>query len=133
MIIGIGTDIIKIERIQSLFDRFGEKFFGRILTENEISKISKYDNSKKKISFLAKRFSAKEAMVKATGYGFGRGINFSDIEIDNDDLGKPFIRLLNGKDNFLKKQFACKNLVVHLSLSDERDFAISYVIIEKLI
>lgn len=128
MILGIGTDIISIERIEGIKDQFKEKFLQRIFTENEII------FSRKKSSpeiFFAKRFAAKEAFSKAIGLGIGRGIDFTDIEISNDEFGKPEIAILNGKENFIKKHFRCESFAIHLSLSDEKTFASAMVVIEK--
>jgi holo-[acyl-carrier protein] synthase len=82
--------------------------------------------------FFSKRFAAKEAFAKAIGLGIGRGIDFLDIEVENNELGKPQIKILNNKEEFLKKHFNCKNFVIHLSLTDENPLAGAYVIIEKI-
>ncbi|MBU6140048.1 MAG: holo-ACP synthase [Proteobacteria bacterium] len=129
MILGIGIDLVSVERIQNLEDQFGKKFLQKIFTKNESAE------SKKKISsaiFLAKRFAAKEAFSKALGLGIGRGINFQDIEVENDDFGKPRIKILNEKNAFIKKHFNCENFAIHLSLSDEKSFANAIVLIEKI-
>jgi holo-[acyl-carrier protein] synthase len=129
MILGIGTDIVLIERIEHLIFQFQAKFAKKIFTEKEVLKAKKL---KQPAIFFAKRFAAKEAFAKAIGLGIGRGINFGDIEIDNDKEGKPLIRLLNGKEKFLKKRFKCKKFAIHLSLSDEKNIASAFVIIEKI-
>ncbi len=129
MIIGIGNDLVLIDRIEKLLNNFENKFLAKVFTQNEINMASQ---SKQNISqFYAKRFAAKEAFSKAIGLGIGRGINFNDIEISNDALGKPIINLLNDKKVFLLKHFACEELKFHLSLSDEKNLAIATVIIEK--
>lgn len=128
MILGIGNDVVSIARIEEVENQFKGKFLQRIFTQNEI------DFSSKKSSpeiFLAKRFAAKEAFAKAIGLGIGRGINFTDIEITNDEFGKPEIKILNDKENFLKKLFCCESFAIHLSLSDEKTFASAMVVIEK--
>ncbi len=129
MIVGVGVDIVSITRIEDIILRFNEKFEAKIFTPNEI------ETAKKKLKnlqtiFYAKRFAAKEAFAKALGMGIGRGIDFCDIEISNDNLGKPQIRLLHGKEEFLKQHFNCKNFAIHLSLSDENPNAIAFVTIE---
>ena len=128
MILGVGIDLVSIKRIQELQSQFKQKFLQKVFTENEVVA------SQKKFSpeiFLAKRFAAKEAFSKALGLGLGRGINFCDIEIGNDDLGKPQIKILNGKEEFVKKHFHCEDFSIHLSLTDEDSLASAVVLIEK--
>ncbi len=131
MIIGIGVDIIDSTRIDKLWHKFTDKFLTKIYTDKEIASFRSIKNHQKKILFLAKRFAAKESFSKACGIGIGRGINFKDIEITNDYLGKPNILIINNKITFLNKIFNCKNFIAHLSLSDEGNLVNSYVIIEK--
>ena len=134
MIVGIGTDIVSVKRVENLVKAFDKKFLEKIYTKKEIELANqdKFEkNLLRKSLFLAKRFSAKEAFAKAIGLGIGRGVNFCDIQIINNEFGKPEIELLNKKDDFLKKHFSCKEISIHLSLSDEREFAIANVIIEK--
>ncbi|HLD77306.1 MAG TPA: holo-ACP synthase [Rickettsiales bacterium] len=136
MIIGIGVDIISIGRIEQLERDFGDKFVTKIFSDNENIvakkiKVDERDFTKRSI-FYAKRFAAKEAFSKACGLGIGRGIDFKDIEIANDKLGQPLIKILNGKKDFLCQHFACKDFVVHLSISDEIPLAQAFVIIEKI-
>lgn len=135
MIIGIGTDLISVNRIEQIISRLGERFIKRIFTENEIKKAENLpdlaNNSAPKILFYAKRFAAKEAFSKAIGLGIGRGVNFLDIEVSNDKFGKPEIKILNKKMTFLKKHFQCKDLEIHLSLTDEKNIASAFVVIEK--
>ena len=92
------------------------------------------NNSKKltnKINYFAKRFAAKEAFVKALGEGFRNNINFNDIEITNDNKGKPIINISNNVKKFLKKKFKSNKYQIFLSLSDEKKYSIAYVIINK--
>lgn len=131
MILGIGTDLVLLERIEHLMFQFKEKFAKRIFTQKEILKANEI-NTKKRAAFFAKRFAAKEAFSKALGLGIGRGIDFCDIEIYNDEMGKPLIRILNGKEKFLENHFNCKNFAIHLSMTDEKILASAYVIIEKI-
>ena len=128
MILGVGTDLISIKRIEDLMLEFKEKFSAKVFSEYEIAQAKKTFSA----AFFAKRFAAKEAFAKALGTGIGRGVNFKDIEIFNDDLGKPKIRLINGKESFLQTHFGCKNIAIHLSISDEKTFANAIVIIEKI-
>lgn len=129
MIIGVGTDLISVARIEEKILKLGEKFINRIFTKEEIKQASQLQN---KSNFYAKRFAAKEAFSKAIGLGIGRGINFLDIEIRNDDLGKPSVKIINNKESFLNDHFAGKKLNFHLSLSDEKNMALATVIIEKI-
>ena len=127
-IIGNGVDIIKNSRINSSLKIKG--FLNRIFTEKEIQQGKKLKN---KINFYAKRFAAKEAFVKAIGTGFRSEINFIDIEIKNYKNGKPYILLSNKLKNFLKKKFKIRKYKVFLSLSDENDYSIAFVVIDKKI
>ena len=127
-IIGNGVDIIKNSRINKSLKIKG--FINRIFTKKEIKQGKKLKN---KINFYAKRFAAKEAFVKAIGSGFRSDINFIDIEIKNYKSGKPYIFLSKKLKNFLKKQFKIQKYKVFLSLSDEKDYSIAFVVIDKKI
>ena len=127
-IIGNGVDIIKNSRINNSLKTKG--FLNRIFTEKEIQQAKKLKN---KINFYAKRFAAKEAFVKAIGTGFRSDINFIDIEIKNYKNGKPYISLSKKLNNFLKKKFKIQKYKVFLSLSDEKDYSIAFVVIDKKI
>ena len=125
-IIGNGVDIIKNSRINNSLKIKG--FLNRIFTEKEIQQGKKLKN---KINFYAKRFAAKEAFVKAIGTGFRSEINFIDIEIKNYKNGKPYILLSKKLKNFLQKKFKIQKYKVFLSLSDEKDYSIAFVVIDK--
>ena len=127
-IIGNGVDIIKNSRINNSLKIKG--FLNRIFTKKEIKQGKKLNN---KINFYAKRFAAKEAFVKAIGSGFRSDINFIDIEINNYKNGRPYILLSKKLKNFLKKKFKIQKYKIFLSLSDEKDYSIAYVIINKKI
>ena len=127
-IIGNGVDIIKNSRINNSLKIKG--FLNRIFTEKEIQQGRKLKN---KINFYAKRFAAKEAFVKAIGTGFRSEINFIDIEIKNYKNGKPYISLSKKLKNFLQKKFKIQKYKVFLSLSDEKDYSIAFVVIDKKI
>lgn len=116
MIKGVGIDIIELKRIEQLIERT-EKFADRILTIEEKKKYETL-SGKRKIEFLAGRFSAKEAYSKAVGTGIGKELSFLDIEISQDENGKPYIHrpIKNG---------------VHLSISHSKEYAVSQVIIES--
>ena len=127
-IIGNGVDIIKNSRINNSLKIKG--FLNRIFTEKEIDQGKKLKN---KINFYAKRFAAKEAFVKAIGTGFRSDINFIDIEIKNHKNGKPYILLSKKLKNLLKKKFKIQKYKVFLSISDEKDYSIAFVVIDKKI
>ena len=127
-IIGNGVDIIKNSRKNNSLKIKG--FLNRIFTEKEIQQGKKLKN---KINFYAKRFAAKEAFVKAIGTGFRSDINFIDIEIKNYKNGKPYISLSKKLNNFLQKKFKIQKYKVFLSLSDEKDYSIAFVVIDKKI
>jgi holo-[acyl-carrier protein] synthase len=136
MILGVGVDLVSAVRIGHLMQRFGEKFSRKIFTEHEVNSAEKIkisdEDSLAQALFYAKRFAAKEAFSKAIGLGIGRGVNFLDIQVENNQLGAPKIKILNGKEVFLKKHFDCKDFTIHLSLTDETPFASAYVIIDKI-
>ena len=125
-IFGIGTDIVNIKRLEKVFKKNGKKFKEKIFSKNEIIYC---ENKKNSASFYAKRFAAKEALSKALGTGIRKGINFKNIEIFNDKLGKPSIKLKGNTESFLKKKIKTKNYVIYLSLSDDLPWAQATVII----
>ena len=127
-IIGNGVDIIKNSRINNSIKTKG--FLNRIFTKKEIEQGKKLKN---KINYYAKRFAAKEAFVKAIGTGFRSEINFIDIEIKNYKNGKPYILLSRKLKNFIKEKFKIQKYKVFLSLSDEKEFSIAFVVIDKKI
>ena len=97
-IIGNGVDIIENKRIEKSIKKNG--FVNRIFTQNEINQSKKIKN---KVNFFAKRYAAKEAFVKSIGTGFRHNINFKDIEIKNNNKGKPLLYISKNIKNFLKK------------------------------
>ena len=121
MIYGIGTDIVHINRMRENLDKYGDKFARRILTEFEFNEfVDKND----KAAFLAKRFAAKEAVAKAMGTGFSQGLSLHHIGVNHDQAGKPILEFLDVAKLFLQE----KNIKqTHLSLADERDYAVAFV------
>lgn len=124
-IFGVGIDIININRINRLFSLYSIKFAKRILSNTEFSILHKQKN---KSRFLAKRFATKEAIVKAFGIGFQKGINFSQFEIYNNSLGKPKIRCFH-KAFMLYKNLKIKK--IHVTITDEKNYVCSFVILEN--
>ena len=126
-IVGNGVDIIKNSRIKNLIKN--PKFLSRIFSVNEIKDSKKIKN---KTNFFAKRFAAKEAFVKSIGIGFRKGINFKDISVKKNKLGKPIITYNNKVKKILNKKYKSKKFNVYVSLSDEKYYSIAYVIVNKL-
>ena len=126
IILGNGVDIIENERIKKSLQKKG--FIKRIYTKNEINRSKKLSN---KVNYFAKRFAAKEAFVKALGQGFRNNINFSDIEISNDKMGKPKISISENIKKILKKKIKLNKYKIFLSLSDEKKYSIAFVVINK--
>ena len=125
-IFGIGTDIVNIKRLEKSLKKNGTHFKNRIFSKNEIIYCEKKKNPS---SFYAKRFAAKEALRKALGTGIRKGVNFKDIEILNDNLGKPSIQLRGSTANFIKKKIKNKKYSIYLSLSDDVPWAQATVIV----
>ena len=126
-IYGVGVDIIDNCRIKKLIKK--KIFLKRIFSKDELKNIK---TKKNKISFLAKRFSAKEAFVKSLGSGFRNNLCFNDISILNDKKGKPYFKFNQKMKNILKKKYRLTKFKVYLSLSDEKKYSISYVVLQKL-
>ena len=125
-IFGIGTDIVNIKRIEQSLKKHKITFKNKIFSKKEISYCDKKKNSS---AFYAKRFAAKEAFAKALGTGIRKGISLKDIEIFNDTLGKPNIKLRGTASNLLKKKIRKKKYNIYLSLSDDDPWAQATVII----
>ena len=121
MIYGIGTDIVHIKRMRDNLDKYEDKFARRILTDSEFIE---FENKNDKAAFLAKRFAAKEATVKAMGTGFSQGLSLHHIGVGHDDAGKPILEFLDVAEKFIKEK---KIIQAHLSLADERDYAVAFV------
>ncbi len=124
MIVGIGTDIIEVNRIKIQIDK-DPGFKHTLFTENEInyceSKKSRYQN-------FSGRYAAKEAFFKALGTGWRNGMSYNDIEIKNDKLGKPEITLSNKTKVFAKEQGIT---TIFVSISHTQEYATAYVVVEN--
>jgi len=125
-ILGIGVDIINNKRIRKSITN--KAFIKRIFTSKEILNSR---SQKNKTNYFAKRFAAKESFVKALGTGFRKNLNFKDVEILNNKLGKPYF--LNNKkiDKIIFDRFKVKSSNFFLSISDEKDYSIAFTIIQK--
>ncbi len=126
IVIGNGVDIINNKRIENSIKN--KKFLNRIYSYNEIKNSYKVQN---KVNYFAKRFAAKEAFVKSIGLGFRNNINFKDISITNNKLGKPQIHINDKINKIIKKKLKIKKFNVYLSLSDEKNHSIAFVIISE--
>ncbi|MEI6730480.1 MAG: holo-ACP synthase [Pseudomonadota bacterium] len=129
MIIGIGNDLVDIRRIEQSLKRFGQRFENKIFTQGEIAKAKQKSSPKAQAATFAKRFAAKEACAKALGVGLGK-ISWQEIEVANDQLGKPSLQLSGNAALHLQNLAAGKSTSIHLSLSDEYPYAQAFVIIE---
>lgn len=125
MIAGTGLDIVEIERIRKIHDKYKSAFAGRILCDSELDE---YRASKFPVRFLAKRFAAKEAVVKAFGTGFSNGISPTMICINHDNLGRPGV-VFYKEARHRARQIGVD--VSWISISDEKSYAVAFVVLEK--
>lgn len=121
MIFGIGTDIVRVARLEKSLARFGERFTRRILTDAEYAD---FRETAHPVHFLAKRFAAKEATAKAMGTGFRNGLSLRHIGVVHDAIGKPQLQFSGVAADFLQHNSINS---VHISLADEKDYAIAFV------
>ena len=125
-ILGIGVDIVENSRIsKSLKNKI---FIKRIFSNSEILIAEKVKNKK---NYYSKRFAAKEAFVKSIGIGFRNNLNFKDISVINDKLGKPSFTITKKIKKIIKKQFKISSFNFFLSISDEKKYSVAYVILQK--
>jgi len=131
MIVGLGSDLCNIERIQASLDRFGERFEARVFTESEQAKARKRPLTR--AGTYAKRFAAKEAFSKAVGTGFRRGVFMKDIGVVNAPSGAPTLALEGGARAALDALIPDGHLPrIHLTLTDDHPWAQAFVIIEAI-
>ena len=123
-IFGVGTDIVKTNRIQKLLKR--KNVLEKLFNKEEIIKCKRI---KKTTNCFAKRFAAKEAFSKALGTGISKGINFNQIVVLNEKNGKPFIKLIENTKKNVEKKLKKKNYKISLSLTDEDEYAVAFVTI----
>ena len=126
MIYGNGIDIIDINRIRKVINKYGKKFKERCFSISEIEKSEKRLNL---VETYAKRYAAKEACAKALGTGLAKGVFWKDIEVYNNEYGKPYIRLHGKAKEIFKKINKNSKTKIELSLSDEKKYAIANVTI----
>ena len=125
--VGIGVDIIDNKRFKKLIK--DKKFINRIFSKKEISASKKKLN---KINFFSNRFAAKESFAKALGTGFRNKLNFKDIEILNDKLGKPFYLINNKIKQIIKKNKKISKFVLIQGTSDDKYYSVAFTIIQKI-
>ena len=124
-ILGIGVDVINNKRIYKLITN--KSFIKRTFGKKEVDLSKKNSN---KSNYFAKRFAAKEAFAKAMCTGFRNNLNFKDIEILNDKIGKPYYFKSKKIDNIINKKFKIKKYDLFLSISDEKDYSVAFTILQ---
>ena len=124
-VLGIGVDIIHNKRFKLLSKK--KIFIKRIYGKNEI-KLS--ENIKNKLNYFAKRFAAKESLSKALGTGFRKNLNYKDIEILNNKLGKPYYYVSPKIQKMINNRFKVKKFNLFLSISDEKDYSVAFTILQ---
>ena len=124
-ILGIGVDVVQNKRIRSLINN--KNFINRTFGKNEVKLSKKISN---KTNYFAKRFAAKESLAKSLGTGFRNNLNFRDIEIFNDKIGKPYYFKSKKINNIIKSKFKIKKYNLFLSISDEKDYSVAFTILQ---
>jgi holo-[acyl-carrier protein] synthase len=125
VIVGLGTDIIDIKRIRDSYEQFSTQFVDRILNETERKRFTEKSDPAR---YLAKQYAVKEAASKALGTGFREGIGWHDIQVEHDDLGAPKLTFA-GKAQARYQALGCQH--AWLTLSDEKQYVVATVILEK--
>ncbi len=126
-IYGVGTDLVVVTRITKLWNKYGLRFAKKILNKVELAFL---ENSKKPELFLAKKFAAKEAVVKALGTGFNFGVYITQIAITNNKFGQPQVEYFGDTKNFIRNNIG--DITTHVSISDEENLALAFVVITKI-
>ncbi|MEY2340513.1 holo-ACP synthase [Acidithiobacillus sp. IBUN Pt1247-S3] len=127
MIVGLGTDLVSVERMSGLLERWGERLLQRVLGEQEQAEFPSAQGA----AFLARRFAAKEATLKALGTGLRNGISWGEIQVSHDSLGRPELVLCGAAQARLEQ--CARQPRLWLSLSDEHQYATATVVIEELV
>ena len=126
MIYGVGVDMVKVSRIRAGLERFGDRYARRILS---VSEFGEFQRAGKRDSFVAKRFAAKEAVVKALGTGFRHGLALRQISVVHDALGKPELQC-SGRASELFEANGIGDS--HVSITDEDDYALAFVTLTRI-
>ena len=121
-VLGVGTDLLRQERIAGALERHGERFARRVLTAEEFVR---YQSHRNPLNYLAKAFAAKEALAKALGTGIAQGVSFQDFSIGRDDAGKPYVMTSGVAQNLLIQRQA----MLLISLTDEGDFIQAFAVL----
>jgi len=130
VIFGIGTDIVRVARMQTNLEQHGERFAARVLSDVEFAEFAQLSNVAMQARFLAKRFAAKEAAAKALGTGFRDGLSLKHAVVAHDAHGKPLLQWHGAGSEFIERFGVGESF---LSIADESDYAIAYVILLKKI
>ncbi len=125
-ILGIGVDIVSNLRIKKSIKN--NSFVNRVFSKSEVYQSKK---TKNKSNYFSKRFAAKEAFMKALGTGFRYNVNFKDISVINNKEGKPEIKITNNIKKLLINRLKVKKFNLFISLSDEKNYSIAFVVIQK--
>ncbi len=120
MIVGIGCDIVNMKRIERIYSLYDIKLLNKVLHKVEIDLMPK--DYRNRVKYIAKRFAVKEAYAKAIGSGIGSKVSFKDVWVEKAANGRPILKSNCKKDDE----------ILHLSISDDADFAIAYVVIERI-
>ncbi|TVP83478.1 MAG: holo-ACP synthase [Thioalkalivibrio sp.] len=123
MILGIGTDLVRVERLRSMLDRHGERLLQRLLHPDEQTDLPRVRPE----AFVAKRFAAKEALAKALGCGVGRDLALSEVCVTHDPAGRPGLALSGAAARTAARLGVSR---IHLSISDEHEYAQAFVVLE---
>lgn len=134
MIIGTGIDVVNIKRVAKILTKFPSRFLHRCFTDTEVKQFQKFPaNSEKFILKVAGFYAVKEAVVKAIGTGFRFGFSFKDVEIINDNFGKPTLTINGNIKKFLEKKYAAiEKIKYHLSISNDEPVVVAIVIMEEI-
>ncbi|HEX4928569.1 MAG TPA: holo-ACP synthase [Burkholderiales bacterium] len=124
MIYGVGTDVVEVERVRAVLEKYGERFARKILCEPELRRFA---NHRLKAHYLAKRFAAKEAFTKALGTGIRAPANWHGVWVRNLPSGKPVLEFSESLRNLLESRGVT---AAHVSLSDEKGVAFATVVLE---
>jgi holo-[acyl-carrier protein] synthase len=125
VIFGIGTDIVQVSRMEANIAKYGDRFAERVLCESELKR---YAEHAKPAQFLAKRFAAKEAAAKAFGTGFRDGLSLHHIAVVNNENGRPILQFSDMAQTLVEKFLISHS---HLTLSDEPNYAVAFVVLES--
>jgi holo-[acyl-carrier protein] synthase len=123
VIFGVGTDLLRVDRIEGTLARFGQRFVDRLLLPDERDG---YERTRRKVRYLAMRFAAKEALVKAMGTGFGHGMWIRDVGVAANDWGKPEV-IWSARGERLRRQMGIGD--AHVSLTDEAGLVVAFAVL----